>query len=201
MRDFFAKDARRFRITLSICLTLTLIVTTAAIVFSVRYIKSYSNEVQQAYYAADTSQTRIDTINRLADSIEHQSDSVARVEQIVADSKHYQYQDVIISDLRSMAGKAGVTITDFNFTSASAVAGTSGTAPKKSGATSGLHSSTVGITLSNPVDYQSFLNFIHYIELNNTKMQISSVSLSALSGSPNSNNVSSDTLQIEVYIR
>lgn len=199
MRNFFAKDARRFRITLSICLTLTLIVTTAAIVFSVKYIQSYSNEVKQAYYAADTSQARIDTINRLADSIEHQSDLVARVEQIVADSKHYQYQDVIISDLRSMASRAGVTITDFNFTSA--VAGASSTAPKKPAPTGGLHSSTVGITLDNPVDYQSFLNFIHYIELNNTKMQISSVSLSALAGSPNPNNVNSDTLQIEVYIR
>lgn len=197
MNSFFAKDAHRFRITLSVCLALTLSVTTATIVLSVQYIQRYADEVKQSYYDADNNQNRIDTTERLADSIEHQSDSVARVEQIVADSKHYGYQNVIINDLRSMADRAGVTITSFDFTSPTP----SGATPKESTKTDGLRSSTVGITLNNPVDYQSFLNFIHYIELNNTKMQVSSISLSALSTSTNPNYVNSDTLQIEVYVK
>lgn len=201
MINFFAKDARRFRVTLSICLILTLLVTTAAIVFSVKYIRSYSDIVRQSFYKADTSQAHIDTINRLADRIEHQSDSVARVEQIVADSKHYEYQDVIINDMRSMADKAGVTITDFNFSGTGTASGASGAAAKKPTTTGGLHSTTIGITVKNPVDYQSFLNFVHYIELNNTKMQISNISLSAIPNSSSPNAVNSDVLQIEVYIR
>lgn len=208
MNNFLAKDARRFRITLSVMLVLIVASAIAFIVFSVQYIESYAATVQTAVDTASTSQANIDNIANLANRLKQQSASVARVEQIVADSKSYQYQDVIINDLRAMADKAGVSITNFDFAGKSSTAAPAPSAPAPSAsaapstqATSSLNSTTVSITLSNPVNYQSFLNFIHYIELNNTKMQISSIMLSSLGTGKDPNNVNSEALRIEVYIR
>lgn len=195
--NFLSKDARRFKITLSVCLTLTVIITAAAVVYSVKYIEGYSQTVKQSVYESKNSEDRIATISRLATQIQQQSDSVARVQQIVADSKQYEYQDVIINDLRSMAGKAGITILDFDFNSSADGKKKAATAaPAK-----GLHSSTVGITINNPVGYKNYLDFLHYIELNNTKMQVSSVSLSALTDGNNKGSINSETMHIEVYVK
>jgi hypothetical protein len=198
MNDFLAKDARHFRVTLIVSFALAVAIAITLIVLAVQYAEKYANDVKQTVYDASTSQTKISNTTTLAQQLAKRQDSVTHVEKIVADSKSYAYQDLIINDLRAMASKAGVKILSFIFSDQPTV--TNGKpAPKPAGS---LHTKTVSVTLDNPVNYVSFLNFLHYIELNNTKMQISNVTISAVTNDKSpSADINSEVLEIEVYVK
>lgn len=198
-------NAVRLRLALIVVLLLLVSLTIALGFFGVQYLKAQATEVQQVVYDATNSDRKLQRIQELASELEANQDAAARAKQVVAESKSYQYQDVIIQDLQAMASRAGVSITNFNFTgSGSSTAKSSSTTTAKPQATSsagGLRSTTVDITLKNPVDYRSLLRFIHYIEQNLTKMQIAKVGLAGAADADSPNAVTSETLTIEVYIR
>ena len=218
MTNPLTTNAQRVRISLSVILCLTVVAAIAAVYYAITELNSYSHVVQESVYNAETSQSQIDATKKLVNQMNNNPTSVARVESIVADSKSYQYQDVIITDLRAMAARAGVSIVNFDFSAGDKASGSAASSsasqatPSSSGSGSAtpsttptvaapsLKSTTVNVSLANPVDYNSFLQFLHYIEQNNTKMQVSKVSLSA-AGNAQAGKVSSDALTIEVYIR
>lgn len=195
MNNFFAKNARRFRTTLSICLLLAVSVATVLVVLAVRFADTYSAQVKQTVFDASNSEDRVNDITQLANKMKQNKASVDHVEQIVADSKSYEYQDLIVNDLRSMAEKAKVSITSFDFSPQTA---NGKPKPKTSGP---LHSKMVNVTLANPINYNNFLNFLHYIELNNTKMQVSNVALTTITSGKDAGSINSESLEIEVYVR
>lgn len=222
-------SASRLRLSLFITMALAVIAIVALVIYGVRYLDSYAIEVSETVYQSSTSNERLAGVRQQAGALDDYESVAKRARQIVAESQTYLYQDVIIHDLHDFAKQAGVQITNFDFASgdsgdsggaapapvaapdpaldpvAEGAAGGSGLAedgmplPGAVEPASQLKSTTVNITLDNPVNYRNLLRFIHYIEQNLTKMQISSI---ALSGATESNSdVTSDSLTIEVYIR
>jgi len=151
---------------------------------------------------ASASQNNLQNLQKLQQDLINKKDVVTRAESIVAESRSYEYQNQIINDLNDYAARAKLSITNITFNAAAAAGGAATTPATPAPSTTivnGVKSTSVSITLKNPVDYISMLKFIKSIEQNLTKMQISNIALSqSTDGQPG---ISSDTLNIEVYIK
>ena len=194
-------SAVTFRLILSGSLVLITIIGVILFSLANNQMRQVATDVSHVVVDANASQDNLTTLEKIKKALASEQDIVARTSQIVAESKSYEYQDQIITDLNGYAQKAGISITNLDFSGAAGAtkAPASPAAPTAPAATtSGLHSTSVTVTIQNPVDYNNLLRFIKSIEQNLTKMQISKVSLSrAESGS----NVTSDAFAIEVYIK
>jgi hypothetical protein len=163
-------------------------------------LRETANNVSQTVAEAGASQNNVQVLQQIQTKLAEDKDAVERARSIVAESQSYQYQDQIIKDLTDYANRSriGITNIDFAATKSSSTQSTTQTpAPQQSTAPSGVNSTIVTITLENPVDYTSLLRFIHAIEQNLTKMQISQVGISK----DPTGKVTSETLAIEVYVR
>lgn len=213
MTNPLTTSATRLRLSLFVSMSLAIVAIVALVVYGVKYLDSYAAEVNEIVYESSTSNDRLVDVRRQVDELEKNTTAAERAKQIVAESQSYRYQDVIVRDLHSFANKAGIKITNFDFTAGNEASQSSGspapaatpdpdspaapTTPAQP--TSQLRSTKVNITLDNPTNYRQLLQFIHYIEQNLTKMQIASITLS---GSPdNESEIVSESLTIEVYIR
>src|SRR5919202_1152330 len=147
---------------------------------------------------ANNSRNNVQNLQRIQTILSENKQTVERASSIVAESKSYQYQDQIISDLTGYATRAGISITNFDFSGATTPAitntPTKPTTPKST--TPGVNSISVSVTVKNTVNYDNLLRFIYSIEQNLTKMQISRVGLSKES----TGGVTSDALVIEVFV-
>lgn len=192
--------------------TLVLIVAAGAAIFiyANKQLGAVAVEVSHATVDAASSDNNLSNLQMVERELVKQRDAIARTSSIVADSQSYQYQDQIIDDLNEYARRAKISITNLDFgaspdgtaapsaTPAPAPAGgTAGTPPATPTAV-GVKSTTVSVTLANPVNYNDLLTFVRLIEQNLTKMQISKLSLSA---DQSTGGVTSDSLTIEVYIK
>lgn len=192
----------KLRLILTATLFLTLITAGVIFYFASANLRSVATAVSHKVADANASRNNLENLKKIERFLAEQQDTIARVDSIVADSQSYQYQDQIILDLNSYAAKAGIAITNFDFaaaataTPAAPVAGAPAATPAP--ATGGVKSTTVSISVANPVDYIRLLKFIKSIEQNLTKMQISKIGLSK---GTNANEVSTDALTIEIYVR
>lgn len=190
-------SARQLRIILSISLFVIVALMVGIATYSYHSLRSVAVNVAQTLADADAGQDNLQTLEKIQEQLENDKDVVARANSIVADSQSYQYQDQIITDLQNYAAKAGITITNFDFTSTTATTPSQTPAPQTA-APSGVKSTSVTVTLKNPINYDNLLRFLKSIEQNLTKMQVSKIGLSK---SQTGSDVSSDVLTIEVYIR
>ena len=223
--NIFTATAVRFRLVMSIAIGLLLAATVAIAFFGLQLLGSRAVEVSQVVYEADNSEQKLNSIRSLRAEMESQPDAVDRARQIVAESQSYSYQNLIVKDIASMANRAGVEITNYTFSEPGAesaggaatpapsptptpeagsadpaatpgAAGAEGTPATTAQST--LKSISFDITLKTPVEYTRLLKFIHYVEQNPTKMQISTLTLSK---GESSQSVGIDALTIEVYVR
>lgn len=195
--------ATKLRLILSCSLVLIAALLAGVFVFFYGQLRDAATDTNHTVVDAAASQNNIATLDKIEDFLKENSQVVERARSIVADSQSYQYQDQIITDLNDFAGRNGVTITNVDFTGTTPPATTttpSTTAPTPSQPTTGgIKSTSATITIKTPVNYDNLLRFLESIERNLTKMQISKVSLSR--GSAEGNDIVSDALTIEVYIR
>lgn len=186
---------------------------------------AFAVDVQTASVGATTSSSDVEKLRGIEAILNKDQDGVSRAKKIVAESKFYQYQDQIINDLVKYSQDAGVTITTFTFSEGSSTGSTT-PAPTTEGApvepmtegapgegtveggeasttpaASSLKSTTVTVTIDSPVSYKKIMDFIHYIEENLTKMQLSGVTLSKATGEVKDTTVSVSPLVIEVYTK
>ncbi|MDN5275002.1 MAG: exported protein of unknown function [Candidatus Saccharibacteria bacterium] len=192
-----ALTATRLRIILAVSLLLIEVLGSLFVTNADRILKSYAAEVSQVRADANASQNNVQTLRKIQQELLANKDAIARTNGIVADSQSYQYQDQIITDLNDYAKRANITLTNLDFL-ATAPSGT--TTPAPTGGTTavaGVKTTSVSVTIKNPVEYDRLLRFIKSIEENLTKMQISSIGLAKDSGG----GVTSQVLTIEVYIR
>lgn len=181
---------------LSLSLVAIALLNSVALYFIYGSLQSVATDVSHAVVDSSASQNNIQTLQQIKRELADKEDIIARAGDIVADSQSYQYQNQILNDLNGYASRAGIHITNIDFS-----ATPSTTTPPATGtpvAPAGVKSTSVSVTLANPVRYNSMLRFIHSIEENLTKMQISKVSLSKGS---TGNTVTSETLTIQVYIK
>lgn len=198
--------ATKLRAMLTVSLFVIAIGGGAVFYFANHQLRSYASGVSEALAKADSSQDSLQTLQAIQSELNNNQDAIKRTAQIVADSKSYQYQNQIIDDLNDYAKRAGITITNIDFpdtvkgqTSAGTSAPAAGTTPALApAAVPGVKSTSVSITLQNPVNYNHLLNFMHSIEQNLTKMQIASVNVSK---DATSSGVTSNVLTLEVYVR
>jgi len=214
------KSARSLRVSLIILFLSMIVAMVALSIISLRYLNNYARDVNGVVFQAETGSDRIDAIKLQATALEKQQVAVKRAEQIVSARESYEYQDVAFLDLQAIAAKAGVSITLYTFSDDAAGSNktvpakpsTSAATPPPSGfepgqqkSSSGFKPSYISISLAQPVDYIKFLNFIHYIEQNLTKMQIAEITLSSTASTDDEyqgkNIVSTGLMVVEVYTR
>jgi hypothetical protein len=160
-------------------------------------LEQFATDVSHTVIDADASQNSLTTLQKVKTMLANEQDVITRTNNIVADSQSYQYQDQIITDLDQYASRAGIEISNVTFgtaktTPAAVPAVLGGAVP------SGVKSTSVTVALVNPVNYEHLLGFIESVEQNLTKMQISRVSISKAGSG---DDVSSDVLTIEVFVR
>jgi len=197
---------RRNRLTATtlrtiLSLSLLLIVLLAAGGFSIAngWLQNLATDVSHATADASASRTTITTLEQLQEKLAENREVIERANNIVAESQSYQYQDQIIQDLNNYAAAAGLTLINFNFSAQDSAGGAQADQETAQNVTppSGINSTLVSVTIQNPVNYDNLLRFFYAIEQNLTKMQITNISLTSDDG----NDVTSEALTIEVYIR
>ena len=195
----------KLRLILGFSLVVLSILGVVVFTFGYGQLKDFVVTAQDVASKAQTSQSSVQELVTTKKFLETNADAVNRANQLVAESKSYVYQDQVISDINKYASEAGLVITNITFAAATTTAtGGSTSTPAAGSATaapSGVKSITANVTVQNPTDYLAMLNFIHLIEQSLFRMQISQVGISASSDDKNPNQVSSDVLTIEVYVR
>lgn len=168
----------------------------------------YAKEVKVASDKANKSGKDVDELKRLEQYLTDNKVTIDRARAITSEAgTTYNYQDIIYQDINAYAAKTGVKVASYTFSDIAAAAGTAGTATATTpapaanptgSAASGIKSTTASITLAGENKYENIMNFIHYIENNLTKMQLSGVSLSK---GKEGNNITVSALTIEVYLK
>lgn len=194
--------ATTLRLMLSVSLFVIAAIGIVGFFYAQGYLHTVAIDTSHSVVDANASQDNLQTLQKIQKTLIADQDVISRTNSIVADSQSYQYQNQIISDINTYAAKAGISITNLDFsdkggtTPAAVTPGSvSATAPTQP---AGVKATSVTVTLKNPVSYNNLLLFIRSIEQNLTKMQISRVSLSK---GTDSSTVTSDALAIEVYIK
>lgn len=167
----------------------------------------YAKEVKIASEKASKSGRDVDDLKKLQQYLAENKPTVDRAKAITSEAgTSYNYQDIIYQDINAYAAKTGVRVASYTFSdiattpgAASTPAATSTTpAPAANPTSSGIKSTTASITLAGENKYENIMNFIHYIENNLTKMQLSGISLSK---AKEGNNITVSALTIEVYLK
>lgn len=191
------------RIVLALFLLIILAAMVAGSYFAYSFLSTTSKEVTDMQTEASAVDMKIQNLLKLKDQLEKNPVATKKAEQIVAESKSYQYQNQIINDLSIYAAKANVPIQSFTFqdsstSSAKSSSSSSQTTAKKPTSVSGVKSITVSIQLGDKVPYNNLLHFLYLVENNVTRMQISGVSISR---GEQRGEVSAQSLELGVYVR
>ena len=190
------------RIVLALFLLIILAAMVAGSYFAYSFLSTTSKEVADMQTEASAVDMKIQNLLKLKDQLEKNPVATKKAEQIVADSKSYQYQNQIVNDLSIYAGKANVPIQSFTFqdgsTSSKSSSSSSQTTAKKPTSVNGVKSITVSIQLGDKVPYNNLLHFLYLVENNVTRMQISGVSISR---GEQRGEVSAQSLELGVYVR
>lgn len=202
-------SAPQLRLILVIALVLLLSLGIGLFFYGYNFLKGVATTASEVATEANNSSQTLQNLVRTQRDLAEYSDTVNRASLIAAESRSYEYQDQIISDLNSYASRAGVTITDITFTASTGAAtpapaaGTAGPGGVPSTTTaSNIKSTTATVTLKSPISYDSMIAFMYSIEQSLTKMRISTIGLSrSTDDNAPPGSVTSDALTIEVYLR
>lgn len=170
------------------------------IVLGKQYLGNYATSVAEISAKSKDTQESLDSLARAEQELAAKKDIVNKAKKIVAESKSYEYQNQVISDLSSYAGQTGVIIKSFAFADPVAKAD-----PLKStAAIAGIESTPVIMQLESPIPYDVLMRFISLIENNVTRMQITelSLTLAEVTDAPAGQSlVSVPSLTVEVYLQ
>lgn len=208
-------SATSMRHILSASLVLIIIAMAGGFYIAYSSLGSYAQYVAETQLEAGSSEANLSYLQSLQKQLDDHRETMKKATNIVAESESYKYQNQVIEELTRHANIAGIQINSFNFSSGEA-AGSSAqpapatdspaepaptTEPEQPEATtaspSSVTSTTVMVDVSENMPYANLMHFLHLIEENLTRMQITELSLTpGLSGT-----VSTNTLNIEVYIK
>lgn len=188
--------ASKLRILLLATLVLVMLAGVGIFYLAYNRLDKTATEAGTQSASARESQNTLQRLQVLRGELEDRREIISTTSQVMANSQNYAYQDRLVSDLTVYANRANLAISNISFSDQAsnnepaAAEGSIAPAP-------GLRKATVDITLENPVNYQDLLNFLHYIETNLTKLRVSRVNITTGEG----DNVTIDTLNLEVYVR
>ncbi len=205
--------AQKLRTLLIVSIFLIILLTVGIFTYTRGILAGYAVDVQKVSDTATSSSQNLSALNTLKTKLAEDKTAVERAKNLVAESQSYAYQDQIVKDLKTFATKSKVTISGFQFNSEET--GAAGTTPAPNVAAtpapaagtvtpatptpaSSLKTVSVSINLKSPLAYRDVMNFIHMIEQNLTKMQLTGIAFNKDTGS---DNVTVNALTIEVYVR
>lgn len=194
----------RLRLALIVVMAVLIGLSVGMVIYGDGLIKKYAVETQQTAVQARESSSELDRLKATQITLKAKENTIKKTARLASESKEYIYQDDIINGIVQYATDAGIKVTNISFGDVK-TASPSGTAAPSTAQSAtatpipaSIKSRTATITIENPVDYQSMLNFIHSIEGGVFRMRITNVGLSQ---SPGSSKVNSDILTVEVYVR
>lgn len=187
--------ATKLRLILILLMVLLVVGSAAGFWYFRQQLSAYASQVSIDNAAAASSSNDISQLQRLKAEMDNNQVAITRAQKIVADSSSYQYQAQIIDDLSSYAKAAHIQVTGFTFADGTTPSADQST-PGVPTTPAGLKSITAVIDIKSPVDYHNIMNFLYSIELNLTKMNITSISLTK---GASANQVIVNPISIEVY--
>ena len=217
--------ATKLRLVLSILLLLILVGMAVGFYFAYSFLNQTAKTAAETQAEAMSSDARLQNLRQLEAQLKKYEDTIQTAQSIVADSQSYQYQNQIINDITNYANQAGISIVSITFPDSSGSSESNSPAPAPQAAPTeppaaagegnaeggsesapaaaapaapSIKSVQASIQLGEGVNYNSLLHFVHLIEQNLTRMQISDLSLSGGSGESGG---SSQNLNIEVYVK
>lgn len=198
-------DPIRLRVLLSGILLLISAAGLGMFVFGYKQLEAHAAAAQQIAAEAEASRSSLEDLTTVQKYLAQHGALVSKADQLVAQSKLYQYQDKIIEDINTYADRAGLSIESITFEDGKAAkSGAVAAATPATTATpapSGIKSTTATIAIASPLSYSALLKFMNLIEQSLFRMQISRVGIAHADQPSGDNNLSSEVFTVEVYIR
>lgn len=191
-------NAVKLRALLLSCIILVLGATVALIYFASVYLQSETTTTIHSKIDAELSRQDVDKLKTLEKVLNTNAASIQKADQIVSESKQYEYQDQIVNDINAYAAKTGVKVTGYDFgTTATTTAPT--TATPVTPTVSGIKTLNVTLTLESPMPFDNYLRFVKAIENNLTKMQVSGINITP--DDKDSSKIANPSVILIVYVR
>ncbi|MBC7746518.1 hypothetical protein H7Y40_00885 [Pedobacter sp.] len=192
-------SALQLRNILLTCVILLLGGIGTLIYFASGFLHEETVTTTHARIDAELGEQDIDKLKNLEKVLATNTASIQKADQIVSESKQYEYQDQIVNDINAYAARTGVKIIGYDFSTAAttttpAVA-TTPTTPQ----VSGVKTLNVTLSLQSPMPFDNYLRFVKAIEKNLTKMQVSGINISP--DDKISSSITNPSVILIVYVR
>lgn len=175
----------------------------AGFIYSRNLLATQASETAAITAKAASSNEGVQSLTNAQAILDTNKDIELRAANLASDNKNYMYQNLITEDIGSIAERAGVEVTGWQFPVSSSTVSTSATtSPIATAISGGVKETTVDVSIKSPVRYDRLMAFIHYIEQNSNKMQLSKISITSSAGDKDgAGMVTCDVLTISVYVR
>ncbi|MGV9001465.1 MAG: hypothetical protein ACOH18_00705 [Candidatus Saccharimonadaceae bacterium] len=148
--------------------------------WGISVVRTYAVEVNHRLADADASGQQVKELQTLKDKLAQSNALVEKANQLFATPASYQAQ--ILSDLKTYADSAGLSITNTAF----------------SGPAEGTYAIT--ITFKQPVLYTNLIAFLNNVEGNLPKLQVNSIAMGR-AGSGGADRVKTGDIKIDISVR
>lgn len=172
-------------------------------VYARNFLAAQASDTATLTAKAASSNEGVQSLTNALTVMDANKDIELKAANLASESKNYVYQNLITQDIGSIAEHAGVEVIGWQFpVSSSTVSSSTATSPITTEISGGVKETTVDVSIKSPVRYDKLLAFVHYIEQNSNKMQISKISIT-LDTSPQDGPgmVTCDVLTVSVYVR
>lgn len=179
-------QATTTRNVLSFMLVLVIIVAAVGFYFGLQFVKEYALEVSQTVTLSKANDKKPVGQNQLKQELADSQGLVAKTSLLFSTPSTYQAQ--VLKDITKYADEAGITVSGVDSVKPN-------TESSKTIPSDGGQSETISI--KNPVSYTALLNFLHAIEGNLPKMQVTNITISR-PAAPSGDMVSVDNITLTV---
>lgn len=201
--------ASKYRWVLLLALILLFVGSASGFYYINKQLMSFNSETAKLSASAEDATNQLGELNKAIDYINTHQLAEDRAKSITADSAQYEYQDVLIKNIRDLASSSNLFVEKIEFLDSEA-AGAATAAPATPGAAiapadsvAGFDTKTARVQFRSEISkdpyYQQILDLMYKIENNDLKMHIDQLELS--STSVNSRNVNITDLTISVYVK
>lgn len=191
-------NAVKLRALLLISIVLVLGGTITVIYFASAYLQSETTTTIHAKIDAELSGQDVDKLKNLEKVLNTNASSIQKADQIVSESKQYEYQDQIVNDINAYAAKTGVKVMGYDFGTVATTTTPATTVPATP-TVSGIKTLNVTLTLQSPMPFDNYLSFVKAIENNLTKMQVSGINITP--DDKDSSKIANPSVILIVYVR
>lgn len=171
---------QNLRTILTVVFLIVLLIGGAGFYWGLSVVGAYAVDVNHRLADADASAKQIEELQTLKEKLAQSDALVEKANQIFATPASYQSQ--VLSDLKTYADNAGLSITNTAFADP----------------VQGVYSITV--TFKQPASYGSLITFLNNVEGSLPKMQVSSIALGR-TGSGDADSVKTGDIKIDISVR